>query len=79
MLTNLRSGKSEDGKKGPLTGEDKKDSIEFWSERRLRIIYSLANCAISQKVRVLMKHFFLFMIQTHFCYLIVQIDRIFCI
>jgi len=58
MLTNLRSGKSEDGKKGPLTGEDKKDSIDFWSERRLRIIYSLANCAISQKVRVLMKHFF---------------------
>ena len=58
MLTNLRSGKSEDGKKGPLTGEDKKDSIEFWSERRLRIIYSLANCAISQKVRVLIETLF---------------------
>jgi hypothetical protein len=56
MLANLRSGKSEDGKKGSLSAEDKKESIDFWNERRLRIIYSLANCAISQKVSIF--HFF---------------------
>ena len=53
ILTNLRSGRSEDGKKGPLSADDKNESTEFWNQRRLRIIYALANCAISQKVKAL--------------------------
>ena len=50
MLANLRGGKSEDGRKSNLSPEDKAASIDLWNERRLRIIYSVANCAISQKV-----------------------------
>ena len=53
ILTNLRSGRSEDGKKGPLSADDNNESTEFWNQRRLRIIYALANCAISQKVKAL--------------------------
>lgn len=51
MLSNLGNGKSEDGRKMNLGVEDQTDSIELWGQRRRRIIYSMANCAISQKAR----------------------------
>jgi hypothetical protein len=50
MLSNLRNGLTEDGRRANLSEEDKQASIAFWSERRLKVINALANCAISQKV-----------------------------
>jgi hypothetical protein len=51
ILSNIRNGKTEDGRRSLQSAEDKNDSFELWSDRRLRILYSLANCAISQKVK----------------------------
>lgn len=49
MLTNLREGKTEDGSATLESEQDKEESIKLWNDRKIRVMHSVANCAISMK------------------------------
>ncbi len=46
----MKNGLMEDGQPGKLSEQDRTDSERLWRERKIRVLYSLANCAIMQKV-----------------------------
>ncbi|XP_076048005.1 trafficking protein particle complex subunit 12-like isoform X2 [Oratosquilla oratoria] len=49
ILENLRAGLSEDGSNMEITANMREDSIKLWRARRLKVLYSITNCAVSLK------------------------------
>ncbi|CAG9792889.1 unnamed protein product [Diatraea saccharalis] len=49
MLSNLRSGKTEDGTETLASEQDKIESIRLWTGRETRVQHSIVNCAIALK------------------------------
>lgn len=49
IIENLNSGLSEDGSNLEMTPNMRDDSLKLWRTRRQRVIYSIANCAVSLK------------------------------
>ncbi len=52
MIGNLKWGKLENGANpanANVSKDDVKASLQLWTERKMRVLYSLANCAIQQK------------------------------
>lgn len=49
ILYNLRRGLREDGNHAPLTEDDRAKSLQLWSERRKRVLFSVINCAVYAK------------------------------
>jgi hypothetical protein len=50
MLKNLDLGLSEDGSPINLSDLDRTESRKLWQSRELRVLYSITNCAVYQKV-----------------------------
>uniref|UniRef100_A0A8C5C637 Trafficking protein particle complex subunit 12 n=1 Tax=Gadus morhua TaxID=8049 RepID=A0A8C5C637_GADMO len=53
ILKNLEQGLAEDGSMTTLTQENRQASIQLWSSRLTRSMYSIANCLLSMKDYVL--------------------------
>ncbi|XP_071447138.1 trafficking protein particle complex subunit 12 [Hetaerina americana] len=49
VLLNLRGGLREDGAQVALSEDDRSKSIQLWSERRKRVLFSVTNCAVYAK------------------------------
>lgn len=49
IIANLENGQYEDGSGGKPSQDEIKDSLALWKQRQLRVMYSLANCAVQQK------------------------------
>ncbi|XP_035212657.1 trafficking protein particle complex subunit 12-like [Stegodyphus dumicola] len=53
MLKNVQSGCAEDGSMIKLPESRQKASLEIWSKRERRVLYSILNCVLSQKDYIL--------------------------
>ncbi|XP_064121150.1 trafficking protein particle complex subunit 12-like [Macrobrachium nipponense] len=49
IIENLSNGLSEDGSNLEMSTNMRDDSLKLWKTRRLRVIYSITNCAVSLK------------------------------
>ncbi|XP_027220482.2 trafficking protein particle complex subunit 12 isoform X2 [Penaeus vannamei] len=49
IIENLSSGLSEDGSTLEMTSNMRDDSLKLWRTRRLKVLYSITNCAVSLK------------------------------
>ncbi|XP_068230346.1 trafficking protein particle complex subunit 12-like isoform X2 [Palaemon carinicauda] len=49
IIENLNNGLSEDGSNLEMSTNMRDDSLKLWKTRRLRVIYSITNCAVSLK------------------------------
>ncbi|KAG8232842.1 hypothetical protein J437_LFUL012646 [Ladona fulva] len=49
ILLNLRRGLCEDGSQPLLSEDDRNKSLQLWSERRKRVLFSITNCAVYAK------------------------------
>ncbi|XP_042893480.1 trafficking protein particle complex subunit 12-like isoform X2 [Penaeus japonicus] len=49
IIENLNSGLSEDGSTLEMTSNMRDDSHKLWRTRRLKVLYSITNCAVSLK------------------------------
>ena len=52
-MENLASGKTEDGTSS-LNEKEEEEALEMWRSRELKILYSLVNTAVLQKVQKLL-------------------------
>lgn len=51
ILKNLNDDLSEDGSHIELTANDRQESLKLWSSRETRVLHSIINLALQQKVR----------------------------
>jgi hypothetical protein len=50
ILKNVDASLMEDGSPISITDADRAESIKLWTSREIRVLYSITNCAIFQKV-----------------------------
>ena len=50
ILHNLENGLCEDGSPAELSVADRNESKKLWRNREARVLHSIVNCAIYQKV-----------------------------
>jgi len=51
ILHNLDAGLCEDGSPAELNPSDRNESRKLWASREVRVLHSIVNCAVYQKVR----------------------------